>query len=375
MNDSSNTFFSFDDSSFTEALLVVDGLIKKIIEENNEDSFICQASKKILLVINNFTNTKFQNILNENTYCRSNKGYKFDLMVNQADKVEAKVEICFALMFCYLSELYFRGRLSKSFEIGSFFDFGQENIKEFSSLPQKFLYHALYSMPTDILKMVFNSNEMRLMRETSIQVSSQVDAISHWSNTFEEKKREVEELRKDLDTYKSAYNFVGLFKGFESLRDSKVFEKVFNQICLCLLTVFILCFIATERNSLGALDFKDANVIYHFLSIIIPSALSLLFLLYLFRIFLSNISSAKSQLLQINLRMTLCQFIENYAERAEVLSVKHKEGFEKFENIIFSPIVSTADQMPSTFDGVDQMANLIKAIRINDAVDDKPKGK
>ena len=67
--------------------------------------------------------------------------------------------------------------------------------------------------------------------------------------------------------------------------------------------------------------------------------------------------------MQLELRMTLCQFIHNYAENSEILHKKNKEGFEKFENIIFSPIVSSDDKIPSTLDGVEQIAKLIEAIK------------
>jgi hypothetical protein len=43
-------------------------------------------------------------------------------------------------------------------------------------------------------------------------------------------------------------------------------------------------------------------------------------------------------MMQLELRMTLCQFIHNYAEDSEKLHKKNAAGFEKFENIIFSPL-------------------------------------
>lgn len=87
-------------------------------------------------------------------------------------------------------------------------------------------------------------------------------------------------------------------------------------------------------------------------------------LLYFFRISLSNIKSLKSQLLQIDLRLTLCSFIHNYAGDTEVLrNDKTKDSFEKFESVIFSPIVSTEDKMPNTFDGLEQLTAMIKEFK------------
>jgi hypothetical protein len=45
--------------------------------------------------------------------------------------------------------------------------------------------------------------------------------------------------------------------------------------------------------------------------------------------------------------------------------VENKAGFEKFENIIFSPLVSSDDKIPTTFDGMEQWAKLIGEFRKN----------
>ncbi len=279
----------------------------------------------------------------------------------------------FSVLYGIVSEVQFKLVNSNNRECMSLLDFGNINFDSFSNHAKTLINFSRFTLPTEIVKKMYHSPETKsllALRDVSFR---HIDAVELWESGFQKKKDEVNDLKRDLDTYKSAYNFVGLYKGFESLRASKSDEKLLNQIGITLLMIFIFVGIGIERESLKLLTIKDnPNIIYSALAIVVPSAILLVFLLYLFRILLHNISSAKSQLLQINLRMTLCQFIESYAERAETLSKKHKEGFEKFENIIFSPIVATADKMPSTFEGVDQIANLIKAIRINDATDDKP---
>ncbi|MDC5654669.1 hypothetical protein OFM86_16875, partial [Acinetobacter baumannii] len=118
-------------------------------------------------------------------------------------------------------------------------------------------------------------------------------------------------------------------------------------------------------------------IIFSFLLFIIKGDLALKYLLYLafpvstfliiifyfVRVSLQHVRSIQSQMMQLELRMALCQFIYNYAEDSETLHRKNKEGFEKFENIIFSSIVSSDDKIPSTFDGVEQIAKIIEAIK------------
>ena len=38
-------------------------------------------------------------------------------------------------------------------------------------------------------------------------------------------------------------------------------------------------------------------------------------------------------------------------------------ALEKFESLIFSGVVSDPEKLPSTFDGVEQIGNLIKSIK------------
>lgn len=70
-----------------------------------------------------------------------------------------------------------------------------------------------------------------------------------------------------------------------------------------------------------------------------PITTLMLFLFYFTRVGLQHVRSVQSQMMQLELRMALCQFIHNYADDSEKLHKKNSAGFEKFENIIFSPLV------------------------------------
>jgi hypothetical protein len=98
----------------------------------------------------------------------------------------------------------------------------------------------------------------------------------------------------------------------------------------------------------------------HLVVLALRSITLLLILFWFFRIILHNIKSVKSQIMQLELRMTLCQFIQSYAEKSKELKGYNKEGFEKFENLIFSSIVSSDEKIPSTFDGMEHVSSLLK---------------
>ena len=86
-------------------------------------------------------------------------------------------------------------------------------------------------------------------------------------------------------------------------------------------------------------------------------------LIYFFRVVLTHYNSIQTQIMQIELRQSLCQFIQSYADYAKEIKEKDGGSLEKFENLIFSSILSTPDKVPSTFDGLEQLSNLIKNLK------------
>lgn len=86
-------------------------------------------------------------------------------------------------------------------------------------------------------------------------------------------------------------------------------------------------------------------------------------LVYFFRIILLNHRSIEAQKIQIELRKTLCQFIQSYAEYAAKIKTQDSASLEKFENLIFSGILSNPEKLPSTFDGLDQIGELVKKVK------------
>lgn len=70
--------------------------------------------------------------------------------------------------------------------------------------------------------------------------------------------------------------------------------------------------------------------------------------------------SIKSQLLQIELRNAMCQFVQAYADYAKDINDKSPGTLEKFESIVFSNIYTEEKNIPSIFDGFEKIAKVIK---------------
>ena len=210
----------------------------------------------------------------------------------------------------------------------------------------------------------YRSSKFHLVDEKSEKIQEILSTVELWDKKLNEREEKVDKLEKRLQKTESAYDFVLLNKGFKNLYEKKENELKIPENNYKWLFRFIVAIPVLELVLFSFLIIKQVTInpisIWY---LIVPSITLILFLFYFYRINLVEIRSIKSQMMQLELRMTLCQFIHNYAENSEILHKKNKEGFEKFENIIFSPIVSSDDKIPSTLDGVEQIAKLIEAIK------------
>jgi hypothetical protein len=108
-----------------------------------------------------------------------------------------------------------------------------------------------------------------------------------------------------------------------------------------------------------ATDKYEINSIISRVIYLIPVTVAEIILIFYFRILLGQFNSVNAQLLQLKMRLSLCQFIESYVE------FKKDSGdhdLEKFESLIFSNLMPSAEQVPSTFDGIDQLSKLLGSL-------------
>lgn len=233
----------------------------------------------------------------------------------------------------------------------------------------------LDDMPTYIMQEEFHSEHAlalsKVMSSTDISkvenfINTREETIAKidtWNNEFNDKEKAVNNLKEKLETYKAGFNFVGLYQGFSQLKEHKDKElsnaNIQYYFLMCLMIIIpIIEFLVVIFTYDG--DAKYSNKL---LVLAIPSISLVLILIWLFRIILQNIKSIKSQILQLELRMTLCQFIQSYAEKSKELKEHNKEGFEKFESLIFSSIVTSEDKIPNTLDGIESLTSLIKVVQ------------
>ncbi|MCV6613216.1 MAG: hypothetical protein OIF55_20885 [Amphritea sp.] len=335
---------------------------KKLIEGVYEsDEFSAQRNAHIHSVVQSMIKNPEQ----WGEYCSINVSWIGDhfisqLLINESDFSKEKFDDIFSICFRFLLEfdLSIKNELSREFEKIKQFAF--RYIDDFEDQPRDQIEFAIKEMPISIFKSIANSDTIQSIKSFN-EISQSLDERSEgWEKTLAQREARVESLKDSLKEYESGFNFVGLFDGFNDLAKEKKEEKdkvlfwirVIGALIVLPLTVEI-GFIYYHIEKINDLKVPLALSTIPTLSIVI-------ILVYYFRVLLFNYKGVKSQILQIELRKTLCRFIQHYADYSSDIKKKDGSSLEKFESIIFSGIVSDDEKLPSTFDGMEQIGKLIK---------------
>ena len=225
-------------------------------------------------------------------------------------------------------------------------------------------------MRTRIIYEMIGSNELLNFKNISQIIKSKDKIENQWEAMISEKEAEwkkeiserearVEKIKESLDEYNTAFNFVGLYDGFKDLLKEKKGDVKSLLGSLKWSAAFIVLPILIE---LGFIMYHSSNITSYretILFSLMPTLSLIVIATYFFRVLLSNYKSVKSQIMQIELRMTLCRFIQSYADYSADLKSKNETTLNKFEEIIFSNILSTDNVDFSAFDGMEKFAGMM----------------
>ncbi|QKJ87423.1 hypothetical protein PMPD1_2481 [Paramixta manurensis] len=265
-----------------------------------------------------------------------------------------------------------------------------ENLTRLNSLDKKpfrdldFVFF-LNILPVRIIADLLQSDALRDTLSFSENINSLKGSIEE-SNSFVSKKidenksylnglnKEVTSLADKLNDIKSSGNFKLLAKGFSTIKEGKNEELKFanrrSWIAMILLTAIPLVSMCLFWNRIADINQGTSQTISSFyfrdLFYFGPALTLELLILYFMRLFYSETKSLKAQLLQIDLRLNLCEFIHDYvATREKSTSVNTNESWKSFESLIFSPLQATDDKIPAVLDGADAIAELASKILSN----------
>ncbi|WAJ71871.1 hypothetical protein [Catenovulum adriaticum] len=335
----------------------VDGLVPGTDFEKQRNSLI-------RLVVNSMENSPEQ----WDEMCQINIEWIGDSFISRLSDEEQELskerldDIC-SMCFRFLFELYLsmKNDLSMEFEAARRFVFN--NVDSFEASAREQIEYAIREMPISIFKVISNSEAITSIKDFN-SVSSKAEQLkADWESEISEKEGRANTLKKSLEKYENGFNFVGLYQGFDDLSKEKVKEKDNLLFWLRILSVMIVLPILAELVFVYW-NIKDIAAVKEGIIVSIFPTISLVAIsIYYFRVLLFNFKSVKSQLLQIDLRKTLCRFIQNYSDYSSEIKKQDADSLSKFENIIFSGIVADDGKLPSTYDGVEQLGKLIKSAK------------
>ncbi|HBU7915787.1 TPA: hypothetical protein MC918_002922 [Klebsiella pneumoniae] len=252
-----------------------------------------------------------------------------------------------------------------------------DKLKTPSDFPVNFIWIER-SMPAALTKDLLLSNDFSVLTKIATDVGNYSEEITQGINKglkdvgekTDQLRVEIEgligsanasvkslkEYESKLDEYKNDYNFALLSKAFSNLLKTKKSEYATNHKNI---TIFSMWLIATPLLTLLNHIFNiypvefNLNALFYFLPIL---SLELLFF-YFMRLYYIKGKSIKAQILQIEQRLSLCEFIHDYVEKKNN-SGADKESWSLFEKLIFSPIQVTSENIPSLLDGASSIAEL-----------------
>lgn len=276
---------------------------------------------------------------------------------------DKSLDLMFSANYRFLMEYYISTPEKLTSEARKIKEFAKTHYDLFCDAAQSQIDYANNEMIVSMFKSLYNNEELAVLKNCASVIGRAEQLKDSWDNEIENKKEQVEALKVTLTQYQNAFNFVGLYNGFSTLSENK--EKQLKSAKYILMTmVFILPLIIIVEMLFFIYSGEKYTSAYDLIKII-PS-LSLLFIMaYYFRIALQNHNSIKAQIMQIELRKTLCQFIQNYAEYSSKIRGDNKELLSKFEDVVFSNIMATEEKIPSTYDGIEQISQFITALKKN----------
>ena len=230
-----------------------------------------------------------------------------------------------------------------------------------SGIPKGLKDQIVYAdnfMPVSLAKEFLSKPDFEVVRKFDVKYGELKEVILELDTKLASEKEEVKILHDALNKYKNAFNFVGLYKGFDDIAKSKRLSANFSVILMCVLALLMLAPFVWKIwcGVVGAGDQFSLDLFLAFVGFD-------LLLLYFFRVVFHGYKSLKGQLVQLDLRRAACQFIQSYANYAKDIRVGNPALLERFETLVFSGIVTNEDNIPSSFDGLDQISKIIEKFK------------
>lgn len=278
---------------------------------------------------------------------------------------ETTLDDFYASIYRFVVEFELSNTNDLSFDLRAFAEFSRMQRNEFKEEAQRTMSYADQSMPIAIIKNLLGNDLLSNIKSVEKYSELVEGKFSKWENNLAEREVRADQLKGSLEKYTTGFNFVGLYDGFNLLTTEKTEElkkslnaQIFMGSLAILPTLIELMYIFFNITKFDQIKFA-------LLASAVPAISLTVLLVYFFRLSVRSVDSCKSQILQLELRKTLCRFVQNYVEYVGKLKPEERESVAKFETVVFSGIVASDEKIPATFDGLDQLTKLVKVARGN----------
>lgn len=176
---------------------------------------------------------------------------------------------------------------------------------------------------------------------------------------LEEFHQRAEQLERVLGEQTKKLNFVGLSRAFEQMIGTtrEDLRTPVKGLGLLGTMLFLVPIVAMYLLSTGSIEpwWKISG----------PLLAVEVVLFYFFRVLLGRYQALRAQELQLELRYSLCAFVEGYSEFAARLrkTAGADNILDRFEGLVFSSISPDPQKIPSQFDGLESIASIARAWR------------
>lgn len=237
-------------------------------------------------------------------------------------------------------------------------------IEDFTEAEKNEIRWAQTQLPMQVAKKLINDPRIADLRSANSVFNGIGTVTRQAQSDLDSREKRVQVLVKKLEDLRTGYNFVGLHDGFKNLFNRKKIEWGATLAAVVVFGILLVLPLSYELNQVRIVLAEKGEAGLKPLLYFVPPILALeLIILYYFRLSMTRLRSVDVQLMQLQLRMTLCQFIQSYADYAETISKQSPNTLEKFENLIFSGLQTSEEKLPNTFDGIDQLGSLIDRFR------------
>lgn len=270
--------------------------------------------------------------------------------------------------FCFLTELSFRCNPGQ-YDFEELMNSLLGRVDSLANYARPQTVWAVYAYPNLLAADMLKRKGVSKLIDIEDKLGKAAWSIHRLDDLLQNSETQIEIINNKMGGLKDRYNFVELNQGFAGLRRQKRIEIIIARIVASIFGILMLVLPILQITMMVWGDSIFGSVVSEkFTKNIIYIAPALvtgeLIILYFFRVCLVSLREVRAQILQLDLRVALCQFIRGYSEQNKNIDDNQRKSLEKFESVIFSGIANEGSAIPTTFDGLSEVAKLIQSLNV-----------